>query len=354
MATGQRTVAAPGMHCPACGNPVAVHAAFCATCGHRIRDDVAVRVALKRPAIVTVLAILQFMGSLVWGFFAVAIAIAMVSSPSSVPGGSFAFAAVVLLFFLAGAGSLFACGIGLLKLKRYGRSLLRFWSILGLIGFPVGTIISIIILIYLNTPGIKLLFSERPVEDLTSAEYATVVASMNSNAATVAVTIICVVVVGIFFLGIVAAIAIPGLLRARIASNEVSTIAALRSFASAEAAYAARNDGRYGSPECLSTPERCLPGYTGPPFHASPVERTFQNHGYLFTFLSAETVDPQKSFDGAARRIGQYVLLALPIRGAGTRLFCIDHTGIVVWAANVPPPRGVLTSCPAGWQPVSK
>jgi type IV pilus assembly protein PilA len=344
------------MHCPACGNLVGLQAAFCPTCGHRIRDDVAVRVAPSRPAVITVLAVVQFIGAALWAFFAASVAIAIVASPSSVPGGSYAFASIVLLFVIGVAASLLVCGIGLLKLKRYGRSLLRFWSVLGLLGFPVGTIISVIILVYLNTPGVKLLFSERPVQDLTTAEYATAIASSKSNAATLTVIIIGVAFLGVFLVGILAAIAIPGLLRARIASNEATAVATLRTFVSAETSYAARNGGRYGSPECLSAPERCLPGYSGPPFHPSPIERTFQNRGYLFTFLSLETVDPQKSFDEAARRIANYTLLAIPMTegSTGMRLFCVDATGVVVWATNVEPPTGTLTSCPATWRPVSE
>src|SRR6476661_1746919 len=46
-------------------------------------------------------------------------------------------------------------------------------------------------------------------------------------------------------IGIIAAIAIPGLLRARMSGNEASAIASLRAIISAQAAYAAQCNGAY-------------------------------------------------------------------------------------------------------------
>lgn len=331
-------------------------AAFCQTCGNSLQDNVALRVAPRRPAIITILAVFQFLGAALWGLFSLSVAAAIVGSPSPAPRSSVVFASILLVALLSITALQLAGGIGLLKMKRYGYSLLRVWSILGLIAFPVGTIISILILVYLNSPGVKLLFSERPVHDLTTAEYAAMIAATKSNTAAVAVIVIVSVILGVAMIGIIAAIAIPGLLRARIAANEAGAVATLRTFASAEAAYAARNGGRYGSPECLSAPDRCVPGYTGPPFHASPVERVFENNGYIFTFLSPGTVDPQKAFDEPARKIERYALLALPSRSnsTGQRLFCVDSTGTIVWTTKVPPPSDVLTSCPAEWTPMGE
>lgn len=84
--------------------------------------------------------------------------------------------------------------------------------------------------------------------------------------------------------GIVAAIAIPSLLRARVAANEAATIGDIRSVVSAEAAYQTANAGRYGTITCLATPSGCLAGYTGP------------------TFLDASLAQPQTTKNGYVRR----------------------------------------------------
>jgi prepilin-type N-terminal cleavage/methylation domain-containing protein len=62
-------------------------------------------------------------------------------------------------------------------------------------------------------------------------------------------------------IGIIAAIAIPSLLRARVAANEASVIGDTRTIISAEAAYHAANSGYYGSITCLSVPSGCIPSY---------------------------------------------------------------------------------------------
>ena len=62
-------------------------------------------------------------------------------------------------------------------------------------------------------------------------------------------------------IGIIAAIAIPSLLRARISANEAAVIGDTRTIISAEVAYDAANSGYYGSITCLSVPSGCIPNY---------------------------------------------------------------------------------------------
>ena len=70
-------------------------------------------------------------------------------------------------------------------------------------------------------------------------------------------------------IGIIAAIAIPSLLRARVAANESATTGDVRSLASAQAAFASATGGTWGTLDCLSTPSNanCIPGYSS----ASPI-----------------------------------------------------------------------------------
>ena len=65
--------------------------------------------------------------------------------------------------------------------------------------------------------------------------------------------------------GIVAAIAIPSLLRARVAANETATLADIRTVITAETRYQAVNRRCFGPLECLAAPATCLPAYSGPP-----------------------------------------------------------------------------------------
>src|SRR2546428_7984771 len=67
-------------------------------------------------------------------------------------------------------------------------------------------------------------------------------------------------------IGIIAAIAIPSLLRARVSANESATIGDTRTVISAEAAYQSAASGFYGELTCLSVPGPCIIGYVGPSF----------------------------------------------------------------------------------------
>jgi len=69
-------------------------------------------------------------------------------------------------------------------------------------------------------------------------------------------------------IGIIAAIAIPSLLRARVSANEAATIGDIRTVISGQAAYATANAGFYDSAlTCLQAPGTgCIPNYsTGAP-----------------------------------------------------------------------------------------
>jgi type IV pilus assembly protein PilA len=61
-------------------------------------------------------------------------------------------------------------------------------------------------------------------------------------------------------IGIIAAIAIPSLLRARVTANEAAAIGDTRTVISAEAAFHSTFGGNYGDLTCLSTPTGCGAG----------------------------------------------------------------------------------------------
>lgn len=73
-------------------------------------------------------------------------------------------------------------------------------------------------------------------------------------------------------IGVIAAIAIPSLLRARVSANETATIGDIRTVITAEAAYHSANAGNYGSLPCLAAPSTCIIGYPpGAPTMLDPV-----------------------------------------------------------------------------------
>jgi prepilin-type N-terminal cleavage/methylation domain-containing protein len=85
-------------------------------------------------------------------------------------------------------------------------------------------------------------------------------------------------------IGIIAAIAIPSLLRARVSANESATIGDIRTVISAEAAYHAASGGYYGPLSCMMAPNGagCIPSYpTGAPtFLDSQIASAQPKSGY--------------------------------------------------------------------------
>jgi prepilin-type N-terminal cleavage/methylation domain-containing protein len=133
-------------------------------------------------------------------------------------------------------------------------------------------------------------------------------------------------------IGIIAAIAIPSLLRARISANEAAMIGDTRTVISAEAAYHASNSAFYGVLSCLNRPGLCLTDY--------PVNGP--------TFLDATIANPPNTKSGYARAFTSDVTTANGITGAcntycyqgkaassqgGVRSFAGDSTG-TVYATN--------------------
>ena len=72
-------------------------------------------------------------------------------------------------------------------------------------------------------------------------------------------------------IGIIAAIAIPSLLRARVSANEAGAIGDSRTVVSGEAAYQSANSGFYGAISCLSLPSSCIVGYSNSALIPHPV-----------------------------------------------------------------------------------
>jgi type IV pilus assembly protein PilA len=127
-------------------------------------------------------------------------------------------------------------------------------------------------------------------------------------------------------IGIIAAIAIPSLLRARIAANETAAIGDVRAVISAEHTYAASNSANYGQISCLGVPTGC--GFAGGtlPFIDSSIATLQPKSGYSRSFgagaVGAGAPDPG---------LLTFVYAATPISvgQTGTRGFAGDNSGMI-------------------------
>jgi prepilin-type N-terminal cleavage/methylation domain-containing protein len=151
------------------------------------------------------------------------------------------------------------------------------------------------------------------------------------------------IVVGI--IGIIAAIAIPALTRARLSANESATIGDIRTFISAEAAYHGANAGFYDSnPVCLTNPAACIATYSssGPNFIDSQLASLTVKAGYSRA-MGSDAGPPTAVPPGASpTSTSAVVFVAVPATPdkTGVRGFAGDTTGIICsCGTGCPPPN---------------
>jgi len=150
-------------------------------------------------------------------------------------------------------------------------------------------------------------------------------------------------------IGIIAAIAIPSLLRARVSANESATIGDIRTVISAQAAYQSANGGWYTSDiVCLNAPSggTCIPSYptNAPTFVDSAIRSLASKSGYNRSFQSGGTITPNTSTTGTASTTG-YAYLATPVTAGqtGVRAFGGDASGVICFT-----PQGTAVTATAG------
>lgn len=149
-------------------------------------------------------------------------------------------------------------------------------------------------------------------------------------------------------LPVVAAIAIPSLLRARVSANEAGAIGDIRTVISAQAAYQSANAGYYDTLACLQKPEGCIPNYSGPWFLDAELAGAADKAGYRRTFHPG----PAASGPGAESRspssLEGYAYTAVPVdQGtSGTRGFCGDASGRICQTMDGSAPPVTNGQCP--------
>jgi type IV pilus assembly protein PilA len=135
-------------------------------------------------------------------------------------------------------------------------------------------------------------------------------------------------------IGIIAAIAIPSLLRARVSANESATIGDIRTVISAQAAYQSANAGFYDSNlTCLVQPNPCIITYSAaaPTFLDSQIGALSAKSGYNRSIPSFAPPPVPLPAGASASSTGGVVYGAIPssINKTGVRGFAGDTSGVI-------------------------
>jgi type IV pilus assembly protein PilA len=141
-------------------------------------------------------------------------------------------------------------------------------------------------------------------------------------------------------IGIIAAIAVPGLLRARIAGNEASAIGSTRAVVSAEADYWGLNRGYSVTLAALATP--CVagtPAFISPDLATDPTVKS----GYTFTLAAGLGGAAGPADCNGTATDTTFYITAVPVTvgTSGNRAFA-SNVGSAIWqdtdgAAGAPP-----------------
>jgi type II secretory pathway pseudopilin PulG len=296
--------------------------------------------SFPRPGVVTFLAVLDIAVGLL--YLGVGTLLAVLGAAGQIDE------AIGLVVFFGGfiilIGAFYlATGLGLWILRPFGRTCQFVLSVFWLLSIPIGTLIGAMTMYYLTRPGVALLFAGRPPATLSPDQRASVDRDARGGALLV-VLIVCVGLGAIAVVGILAAIAIPGLLSARISGNEAAAIGRMRSMVSAQMVYASQHNGQFATLGCLNDPARCPPVAGEPPaapylpadLSASP------DHGYSYR-LSLSDDQTHFTYWAEPERAGT----------SGRRAFCVDPSGsIAQYEETIPAPPNPGEPCPAGGEPL--
>jgi len=141
-------------------------------------------------------------------------------------------------------------------------------------------------------------------------------------------------------IGIIAAIAIPSLLRARISANESAAIGDIRTLISAQAAYHSTNGGWYeGNLTCLVAPfSGCIPNYpsNSPTFLDSQLVSLLPKSGYSRSFAPGTVPPGINTAAQSPTSATSYVYWATPTSPgqSGVRGFAGDASGALCFSAD--------------------
>jgi prepilin-type N-terminal cleavage/methylation domain-containing protein len=138
-------------------------------------------------------------------------------------------------------------------------------------------------------------------------------------------------------IGILAALAVPGLLTARVKANEGAAIGSMRAIASAQASYAA-GAANGGYADQLATLAVACPGSPIPFLSPDLASDPSQKSGYIFTLAAGSAGPGPNDCNGTASRLGYYVT-AVPLSPGrtGHRGFASSESAVIFYATGVAP-----------------
>jgi type IV pilus assembly protein PilA len=151
-------------------------------------------------------------------------------------------------------------------------------------------------------------------------------------------------------IGIIAAIAVPGLLRARISGNEAWAIGSLRAISSAEGTFSAScAAGKYaGALDVLGTGPSGGAAFLSPDLAQAP---NVTKSGYVVS-LAGSAVTGAAACNGATNLTSGFHAWADPMStSTGTRHFLTNTTG-TVWQMTSSGSSGNDTGAPSGGTPI--
>jgi type IV pilus assembly protein PilA len=159
-------------------------------------------------------------------------------------------------------------------------------------------------------------------------------------------------------IGIIAAIAIPGLLRARMAGNEASAIGSLRAINSGQAAFSSScGQGGYATslPQLFKAPAGTTSGFISPDLGAAV---SVVKSGYTVNLavgpVNTVVLIKTSTCNDNADALASYIAIADPVtpNGTGSRYFGTDERGTIFQDTAGPMTAAKLAAPVAPVQPV--
>jgi len=156
----------------------------------------------------------------------------------------------------------------------------------------------------------------------------------------------------IVIIGVIAAIAIPSLIRARVSANEAGCIGDIRTVLSAETAYRSANAGHFDVLTCLSQPGvGCIPNYSpaAPTFLDPRVAVLGTKSGYARFFTPGPATAPLPA-NASPSSIDAFVYGGTPATPdrTGVRGFGGQEEGRICYTMNGSDPAGGTPLLPVG------
>jgi type IV pilus assembly protein PilA len=152
-------------------------------------------------------------------------------------------------------------------------------------------------------------------------------------------------------IGVIAAVAVPGLVRARQAGNETSAISSMRAITGAQSLYAASCGNGFFSPSLsnLGTPPAGGTAFISPDLSTG---NTVFKSGYQVTMGSSSGVAPDAppSCNGLAAGAAMqgFFATATPTAGGGTKAFGTNTNHTIYYATQMSPLAMTDVVAPAG------